>query len=776
MGDRAGWTLLALAGLACMLTACHARGSSPEAVEPSPGATPLDVVESDAPRQSAYRVRTQSDAGLNDDTGWAAGLDSPAVVQADRPFRLRVEAENPVARPVEARFGLQVRRNGGAWERVQAQDFPYPLKELEFEFTPSPDAAPTENLTLVRGRESALSWREEDGDDGYLRVEAGNAPVLALVDARPTWEPVEFEAVLRLPESGRAGIVFGYRSEDDYYRLDLEAGGALRIVRRDGERESVLVSRDVGVKTDRWMEVAIVREGSEVTVEYEWDPIVQGIEFTHDTGATIPASLPGLYLPAGSAADVELLGLAGEIAAPRVSIVSSAGFEHGAETEDVLAASELPFRGGAGVSHAESAPLWTAAAAHGEWEFPLVVRYFSDGAALNETGDVFEFRLADGDGTSVLTTHHPRVTLEVPERHLGGTFVETPARIGPWQATDGDLYFIMEPSETDNVMMVVTSTDGGRSWREVDGDNRPLTGDLEGVGSTFVDGRIHILHQTSDHVFYHRFRTSDDPSPDAWEIRDERLASPTEPPTQVADIAVRSDGSVVGVYGDRETIRIRVRSPEGRWSEPTVVKPEPECTLSGPVLALGADDVVHMAYTGSDGSAWYRRVLPDGRLTPRQQVASGLGTEVEDAGLILPLVYLPESGTLSIIYRLATGELWERRVNARAELGEPIPVTRRVVVQNAADAEQVGADAVGHGSGVHVLFIEEGTGRIFHTSRDGDGWSPPTLEVDGVDALWVRGAIVRRDDGDGVYGYVYDAGSYGGSGMNRYAEVPLPVR
>lgn len=759
MGHRIGGALVALAA-ACTAWGCEVPGSSPQAA-----GTEL--------RQSAHRVRGDVDTELNADAGWAGGLDEPAVVTADRPFRLRVEAENPASTPRDAELGLQVRRNGGDWERVQAQDFPYPLKEAELDVSSGSDDW-AERWTLLRGSASDLSPRETEDGGQYLRVAAQAGPVLTLAKFDTPWDPVEVEAVLRLPGAGRAGIVFGYRDVDDHLRVDLEADGPIRIIRVLDGREAVLASRDAAVKSDRWIEVAIALDGSELTVDYEWDPHLDGIELTVDTDTPIPPSPPGLHVPAGGAVDLEALAMAGVAASPRVSIVSSDRFEHGAETEDLLAASRLPFHAGAGVSHAESAPTWSAAAAHGEWEFPLVVRYFADGAVTNESGDVFEFRVADAGGASLPSTHVARVTLEVPDRHLGGTFVETPVRIGPWQGAGGDLYFIMEPAETDNVLMMVKSTDGGRSWRETDGEDRPLTSDLEGLGSTFVDGRIHILHQTSDHVFYHVFRTADGSSPDAWEIRDERLASPTEPPTQVADLAVRSDGSVVGVYGDRERIRIRVRSPDGEWSDPTIVDAAVDRVLSGPVLARGAGDVVHLAYTGSDGTAWYRRILPDGRLTPRRLVASELGTEVEDAGSILPLVYLQDTGTVSIAYRLATGELWERRAGRDGELGAPVRVTDRAVVQNAADAEQVGADAVGHGSSVHVLFIEEGTGRIFHTHRDGAEWSEPMLEVDGVNALWVRGAIVEKDDGNAVYGYVYDAGSYGGSGMNRYAEAPLP--
>ncbi len=726
-------------------------------------------------RQTAYRVRADFAAPLNADSGWAADSNTPAVVRADHPFRLRLEVEAPEDAAAQ-QFQLEFRRNEGNWEPLAAEDFPYPVKELALNFSREQDTSPAETWNLIAGDASALVWQQE-GDSGFLRMTAHKGPLLALAQYHTHWEPIEFKAVMRLPESSTAGILFGYRDPDNHYRLELEGGGALRVVQRRNGSEAVVQSEDVGVKTGQWLEVAVDWEGSEVSVAYEWDPYIQGPEFTWDLGETIDESPAGLYLPANSAADLRLLEVSGATHTPRASIVSSSAFAHGDETTNLLPGSELPFAAGAGINYADTSPSWSASGNHSEWEFPIVVRYFSDHANINETGDTFEFRMTGSDGEPLASAHLARVTLEVPEGHLGGTFVETPTRIGPWEAENGDLYFIMEPSETDNVMMMVKSTDGGISWLEVDGANRPGTGDLEGVGSVHVDGSIHILHQTSDHVFYHRFRTADSAEPDSWEIRDERLASPVEPPVQVADIAVRSDGSVVGVYGNLHKILYRVRSPDGEWSEETVVDPDDDRDLSGPVLVRGRDDVVHLAYTGLDGTAWYRSILPNGDLTPRQAVAAGLGTEVQDAGGILPLVYLTDSDAVSIIYRLDNGELWERRAGGDGKLTEAVRVTDRAVVRNAADAEQVGADAIAYGADVHVLFIEEGTNRLFHTWRDGDGgWSEPSLEVDGETVLWVRGMAIKQSAEGAVYGYVYDGGSFGGSGMNRYAEVPLTAR
>lgn len=467
-----------------------------------------------------------------------------------------------------------------------------------------------------------------------------------------------------------------------------------------------------------------------------------------------------------------------EAATPRVGIVATDAYENGAPTRDLLNGSSASFSEGAGLNLAAVTPAWSVESRQSEWEWPLVIRRFADGAVTNEEDDTFEFRIADATGCPLGSYVNPVLTLTIPPGHLGGTFVETPGRLGPWEASNGDLYFIMEPTETYNVLMVVKSSDGGRTWAEVDGANRPAADDLEGFATQLRGDTIHMLHQTSDEVWHHSFRTSDHfASRDSWDIRDELVATPEEPPTQVASIAVRSDDSIVGVYGGPQKIHYKIRSTEGSWSSETVVDEGIPPNLSGPQVVPGNDDVVHFAYTGSDGTAWYRRIATDGTLSPREQLGAGLGTTENDVGSILPLVYIPETNTVVIIYRQATGTLWERRIVEHGPPTEPVQVSDRSVVQNAVDSDQTGADAVADGATVHVLFIEAGTGNVYHTRTDDAGaWQRPTLQVDGIQGQWIRGMRLTRGRGTPVYGYVYDAGSNGGSGMNRYGELPMSGR
>jgi hypothetical protein len=244
---------------------------------------------------------------------------------------------------------------------------------------------------------------------------------------------------------------------------------------------------------------------------------------------------------------------------------------------------------------------------------------------------------------------------------------------------------------------------------------------------------------------------------------------------QVTSLTARPDGSLVGVYGGPERIHYRIRDAGGTWGEETTVPSQTGDPLSGPQSTLGADGTVHLAYTRRDGTGWYRRIRPDGTLSAPRQVSADLGRAVSDIGAILPLVHLPGSDTTVILYRRASGRLWARRTTGGGPLSAPEPVTERSVVQSAVDSDQVGADAVAIDSTVHVLFIEAETGRLYHTrSERGGAWSSPTLQVDSADVQWVRGRPVSTGSSDpGAYGYVYDAGSDGGSGRNWYGEVPL---
>jgi hypothetical protein len=572
---------------------------------------------------------------------------------------------------------------------------------------------------------------------------------------------------VRIPAGGSGvALLVGHLDARNFCEVSLDVvRGVVRASRWIDGAETGVTERPAPVLAGQWLELEVQYQGHELEVNFGSD----AVEFTVAFPTPIPHGSVGFRVPAGGTAEFREFGLAGEPQSPRVSAVACHALESGEATGDVLRGSSRAFVPGAGLSLAAKTPVWSGPAGHTEYEWALVARRFADGAATNEEGDTLELRVVDAATGAPVATRTANLRFAIPPGHLGGTFVEAPGRIGPWQAANGDLYFVMEPAESSNLFMIVKSSDGGRTWSEADGANRPRTNDLEAVDGRQVGDTIHLLHQVTEKSVLHAFRTSDHPTaPDTWAVRDE-LAATADSFAQAASLVARSDGSMAAFHVGQARIHLAVRSTDGVWTDAGVVDTE----AAGPVAVVAGGDIVHVAYYGLDGRLWHRRVLPDGTRTERQLIASGAGVSRAVYGAVLPLVHLPEKDEVAIVCRLADGFLWERRVAAGGGLSAAVRVSDRPVVTDAVDSQQPGADVVAEAGVLHVLFIDEETRSIFST-HDRGGWQPPVRRVGGILGSWVRGNPVSRRDGARVIAFVYDAGSHGGAGMNRYGEYELP--
>src|SRR5690606_8351257 len=335
-----------------------------------------------------------------------------------------------------------------------------------------------------------------------------------------------------------------YVDPENYYRIFLDVDGTLRLIRLADGMESVVAEEKATVASGKWLELEVQIEDEGVEIEFG------GVDMSAHFDNGGPQSKIGFYVPPKSAIELKEFELEGETSSPPVSIVSSEAYENGAETSDLLVGSNAEFIPGAGISlHRRTIP-WSGGMSQSEWEWSLVIRRFEDGAVTNDEGDIFEFRMVDANNKPFEDSKNPVLSLSVPPGHIGGTFIETPSRIGPFQVSNGDLYFIIEPTETDNMLLMIKSTYNGMSWQEVDGRNRPGKGDLDGFAVVLSAHTIHMSHQQTNRTWHHSFRPSDHTTqPDTWEIRDHQIAGHDAPPTQVASLAMRSDGSMVAVYG-----------------------------------------------------------------------------------------------------------------------------------------------------------------------------------------------------------------------------------
>lgn len=461
------------------------------------------------------------------------------------------------------------------------------------------------------------------------------------------------------------------------------------------------------------------------------------------------------------------------LASPLLSIIKTDAYQSGDETTRLLGDATLDWDDGLGLSAEVATPVWRETGNALEWEWPLVVRRFSDGPSFAEDGLSLDIRLVNGLGMPLAGVEPLQLTLSAESGHLGGTFIETPGRIGPYQADNGSLYFFMEPTETDNRFMAMISTDYGNSWREVDGANRPDADDLEGVASARHGDVIHLIHQQSEEVFYHAFDLSAGEA-GQWLVNSESIAEPAEPPTQYADIVARQDGSLVTLYAGDHKLFVQFRDVAGQWSAPREVDSRVAPDLSGPVMVTDEDCLITLAYTALNGQGFVRHLLADNTLSERQLLSADLGTRDIDNGAIAPLLVDPVTGDSVIVYRESSGRLYERRLSPAGRLSAPTLISDMAVVTGVVDSEQVGADLIYHNGVLHLLFIEESTRAIYHAqSRDAGVWQQPELVIDNIQGGWVRGSVHQNQAGQPVYGFVYDAGSKGGSGFNRYMALPL---
>ncbi|WP_316347692.1 hypothetical protein [Desulfuromonas acetoxidans] len=718
--------------------------------------------------QPGFRVRSDFSAPLNADHGWAGALNENVTVEADQPFRIRVEVEHSAQMAESQQYRLEYRRNNGDWLPIEAHDFPHPQREMDVDFSLLTDGDQSSGCMVATGSPSNMIVVAEQHDQ-MLRINAGDETFSGFFPA--PWEVTELAAQFRLPAQSCNGIAFvvGYVDPDNYCRVSLNPTAQTLNISQiiDGDEETCGETHAV-VPVGAWLEIEIEIARNAIEVSFQDG----AVELEAVLRRPIVLSGPGFQVPLQTQLDFQSIALVGEAKTPRVSIVACSAYEQGTATEGLLTGSRQPFQAGVGISLAEQTRQWEGENAHTEYEWPLVIRRYADGAVTNDSDDTFEFRLVNADGVVQTLSHNPVVRLAIPPGHVGGTFIENPGRIGPWQAGNGDLYFMMEPAETDNVFMMMKSTDNGRTWQEVDGEHRPQTDDLESVDSRLVGDTIHILHQVTRSARYHAFRTSDHPSqPDSWAICDE-VAGTATAIAQTASMVVRSDGTIVAFYLGQEKIHFSTRKKNGTWSAMRTIDGGRRPNQAGPQAVLGNDDVIHLAYYGIDGTIWYRRLLANGTLTPRQAIATGAGTTRAEYGAVLPLIYNADKDEVVIIYRLASDLLWERRVTSTGVVSDATLVTDMKVVTDAVDSQQAGADAVLDGDTVHVLFIDAKSRSILSTN-DSDGWQPSTIQVGNILGSWVRGTLYTRKDGVRVYGYVYDAGSDGGAGMNRFGELVL---
>ena len=377
---------------------------------------------------------------------------------------------------------------------------------------------------------------------------------------------------------------------------------------------------------------------------------------------------------------------------------------------------------------------------------------------------------------------------------IAGIYPETSNNLGPFIDGNGNLYTVNEVSNAVFRPAIRRSADGGRTWQEVGGDNRPTVDDLESVSLVQDGTRIHMLHQRSGYrVYYNSFNTSDAPtSPDSWVTRNVQLfEGSSSPKDQSASLAVRGNGDLVAFYVVSDTqIAFRTKPSSGDWGPPSVLDTAADRTMLTQVFAerSAVDDTIHIAYkehkttSGELSRIFYRTLRPDGTLSPRILVGENAvsGSSAYKAMPNRGLVVLGAGGTdrVHIAWRRADGRLVgsiveggvagpEHVISDVATYQNPLSVLSNQVVAALAPDPAAGI--------VRAIYADADTHDLW---GDAGPWGTDAEILDDTDAMAVSANVYTHSAANGggrVLGIVLDreTGTVN-EGAVQYAEISLP--
>lgn len=478
-------------------------------------------------------------------------------------------------------------------------------------------------------------------------------------------------------------------------------------------------------------------------------------------------------------------------AAPAVWCVLSGQYVDLDATTDVLSNSAEAFVAGDGNEDPLTVAI-TLSNQHTEHEFTLMIPTFYDAAGQNVGDDTFDFRMVESGGTIFNGTYdNPRITLTVPIGHIGACAPESPNR---WIVADGNgnIYVALEPASTDSIFMMIKSTDGGDTWAEMDGSNRPSYSDLEGMDIAYdsVNKDINIIHQGSgvEDVVFHRFRPSDHPTdPDTWEITDEVITASVDADDQHAAIQHRSDNTIVGFYRKvvtNEGVYYKIRSSGGSWGSEVELDTEASIDFTAVTVCKGASDKIHIFYKdNTNGYIYHKSLNISDTLSARELVHNDAGIGNTPMKNVIPPVYWDDAGDEKIMFAFQDDS--DAYIYTVTIINDGTPSSVTQASDNTCIDSEGGAKmplatlAVDSNDDVYLHYADLTSEDLYRDKNSNDGgWGTDVEEIDGLSLDWLRSTSFTHNAGNGsaeVIGYVYDNGSAGFTGYIYYDEYEVPL-
>lgn len=474
-----------------------------------------------------------------------------------------------------------------------------------------------------------------------------------------------------------------------------------------------------------------------------------------------------------------------------VMAVPSASYTDLDETINILESDGSQFFPGVGNEDNLTPVLNFSNPSHTELEWTLIIRKLYDAKGHNADGSTFDFRVFQSEGVPLTNySNTPRVTLLNRPGHIGGTVVETPMRYHTVDSS-GNLYYLSEYSETGNTAVMMKSSDGGTSWNPMDVSGEPTGTDLEAADIDLRGDTIYIAVQgpgSGDSVQHWRFNTSTHPTnPDNWELIDETV-SVVSPSEQCTAISQRADSTVIAYCGNAsgsdQRLYYKIRSTT--WGSDVALDATVKTDFEGIGIARDSTDKVHFVYIGHDGVSYklYLKTLSATDTLNQRSVIADTGIKSYGAAnrtnLTPPIVWLDnQTEKIGVAYRKLDNKLYFKSWDAQSEsLDSEQLISDRTVEWNEGDNSLIIADvSIDNETGnLHAIYSERTLMDLWIDVRTLSVWGLDQEIKDSVSAQWVRSSIFTQNLENGgakVFGYIWDDGSFGGTGRTRYDQVSL---
>jgi hypothetical protein len=391
--------------------------------------------------------------------------------------------------------------------------------------------------------------------------------------------------------------------------------------------------------------------------------------------------------------------------------------------------------------------------------------------------------------------------------------------IGPITDSNGNLYTVTELEALDPRPCLRKSTDGGRTWTEVDAANRPSHDDLESV--SLVKDRskpylVHMLMQRSgtNRVSYNSFNMSDAPSAqDTWQIKNEVVAIPganqndpatdSTPRDEWVSLVQRSNGDLIAFYATSKTVpgptgkeQIGYKVSSGGVWGPEQLLPgaSPTDSYTQAVAEMGDGDVAHVFYKNDATERILYRTLDANGTWGATKDLTLHGTNSSDHIIATPVAHLhvvrPADG--KVVERFVVG--WKNSsdrtlhgtvIDDGALVQTDTAISDVPVLSNPGSTQSVqtvaGFVADDESDEVYAVYSDDATHDLHYDVLPASGaWGRDFKALSAYEVMEIEPIVFTHrptDGGANVLGVLFDDNigweTLGLDNVPRYTEIPI---